>query len=91
MRPDPFEDAPAPQPERRDIPGGPVHERHGDSVGARLGRIGKTVIVGIFAAVGLVAVIDMALTVADPSRPMQVAHLVFGDLARVAGLIFGAL
>ncbi len=38
---------------------------------------------------GLVALADMALTVADPDRPMRVAHLAVDWLARLGGLLLG--
>lgn len=84
MRPAPEEDAPL------ERPAGPIIPAHGDGLGPRLARLAKALVLGIFGMIGLVAVIDMALTVADPARPMQVAHLVFGDLVRWAGPIFGA-
>lgn len=84
MRADLEEDTP------RERPAGPIVPAHDHGVGPRLARLAKALVLGIFGMIGLVAVIDMALTVADPSRPMQVAHLVFGDLVRWAGPIFGA-
>lgn len=91
MRPDAPEDLPGDLPgeARPERPAGLGFPAHDHGIGARILLAGKTVVVGIFACMGLVAVVDMALTVAAPERPMQVAHLVFERLLHLGGLIIG--
>lgn len=91
MRPDAPEDMPGDVPgdTRSGRPAGLGFPAHDHGVGARILLAGKTVVLGIFACMGLVAVVDMALTVAAPDRPMQVAHLVFDKLLHLGGLIIG--
>lgn len=70
-------------------PAGPIAPARDASVAGRLARTIRAVAVAVFAAMGLVALADMALTVADPARPMQVAHLAVDWLARLGGLLIG--
>lgn len=70
-------------------PAGPIAPARGEPLAGRLARALRAVALGVFAAMGLVALADMALTVADPARPMQVAHLAVDWLARLGGLLIG--
>lgn len=50
---------------------------------------GRRVLLAVFLAFATVAMLDMLMTVFVPERPMQVAHLVFGEILRFAGLLAG--